>query len=197
MPASLPHRAAVAAAVILAALLGAGDAAADSQPARRDALVFLRVLAYDKQLAHRAGDTVIVAVVYPAASVTARGERDAWLKALAEVKRIKVAGRAVVAVAVGYDGKTAFDRQMKDLAPAAVLLCAGLSDTIADVRAVTRARQILSFSRAERDARAGLAVALVSGAERDEIVINLAASRAEGAKLDAGLLQLARLVEGR
>lgn len=197
MTAPLLHRAAVTLAVLLTALLGAGAAAADSQPARRDALVFLRVLSYDKQLARRAGDTVIVAVVYPAASATARDERNAWLAALAEVKRIKVAGRPVVAVAVGYDGKAAFDRQMKDLMPAAVLLCGGLGDAIAELRTVTRARKILSFSRFERDARAGLAVALVSGGERDQIVINVAASRAEGAKLDAGLLQLARLVEER
>jgi len=36
----------------------------------------------------------------------------------------------------------------------------------------------------------------VPGKQRDEIVVNLAAARAEGVKFDAGLLQLAREVKG-
>jgi hypothetical protein len=185
----------VAVIIVLAMLALTGLAAAESKPERRDALVFLRVLAYDKQLAARAGEAVVVAVVYPATGGTA--ERDAWLAALAAVKKVKVASRPVVAVSIVYDGSAAFERKLADLAPAAVVLCHGLSNAVGDIRTATRAHKVLSFSRAERDARAGLAVAVVSGSQRDEIVINLRAARAEGVKFDAGLLQLARLAEER
>jgi hypothetical protein len=55
---------------------------------------------------------------------------------------------------------------------------------------------VLSFSMREADVRAGVAVGLVVSEDGNEIVINREAARAEGAKLGAGLLQLARLVDG-
>jgi hypothetical protein len=188
----------VAAAVVVFLAAAAGRAAAERKPEKRDALVFLRVLAYDKQLTSRpAGEPVVVAVMYAAGSKTATAERDAWLAALAGVKKVKVGGRTVIATAVPYENAAALDRQLADLDPAAVILCAGLVHAIADIRTATRSHKVLSFSRAEADARSGLAVAVVSGDKRDEIVINLRAARAEGVKFDAGLLQLARLVEER
>jgi len=60
---------------------------------------------------------------------------------------------------------------------------------------VTRANKVLSFSTREREVVKGLAVGIVPGQTRDEIVVNVRAATAEGAKFDAGLLQLARSVE--
>jgi hypothetical protein len=185
---------ALVAALVVVALLGWAGQAAAEKPARRDVLVFLRVLAYDKQLARRADEAVVVAVVYPTTTAGGR-ERDAWMAAFGEVKKVKVAGRPVIAVSLGFHDAAGLERTMADLAPAAVIVCGGLDAAVTDLRTVTRRHHVLSFSRAERDVRAGLAVAVVAGASRDEIVINLAAARAEGAKLDARLLQLARLVE--
>jgi len=66
---------------------------------------------------------------------------------------------------------------------------------VPELSAVTRANSVLSFSTRESDVVNGLAVGIIPGTPRDEIVVNVEAAAAEGVKFDAGLLQLARKVE--
>jgi len=79
-----------------------------------------------------------------------------------------------------------------------LVVCDGVLDDIAlaDLAALTRARKVLTLSTREAEVVKGLAVGVVHGSSRDEIVINLPAATAEGVKFDAGLLQLARSVGG-
>ena len=85
---------------------------------------------------------------------------------------------------------------LHDPQAAAVLVCDGMWKDIAlaDLAAVTRARKVLTMSTREVDVVKGLAIGVVPGASRDEIVINVGAATAEGVKFDAGLMQLARKV---
>ena len=65
---------------------------------------------------------------------------------------------------------------------------------VEDVTAVTRAAQITTFTGVPRYVETGMAIGVDLKREHPEIVINLAASRAEGADLAAHLLKLARVV---
>jgi hypothetical protein len=106
---------------------------------------------------------------------------------------VKAGGRLIRTSALEVTSESAFDLAIAQQRPALVLV-AGTAD-IAMVRRVTRRRQALSFSMREGDVRAGVAFGLVVSEDGNEIVVNLVAARAEGAKLGAGLLQLARLVD--
>jgi hypothetical protein len=179
--------------LVIASLL-AGSARADATDDRR-ALVMLRVLAYDKQLASRIGDVVRVVVVY------AKGddaEPARWAQAFAKATKLKVDGRAVVLSLHAFDSADALDRLMRDLHPAAIVACDGLSRRIAttDLAKLSRARHVLTITTREAEVARGLGVGIVPGDDRDEIIVNLRAVAAEGVKFDAGLLQLARTVKG-
>ncbi|MFL5494852.1 MAG: YfiR/HmsC family protein [Gemmatimonadales bacterium] len=62
-----------------------------------------------------------------------------------------------------------------------------------DVAAATREHQVVSVTGVVQYVEEGLAVAVDAKGERPQIVINLAASRAEGAAFAGQLLKLARL----
>jgi hypothetical protein len=111
--------------------------------------------------------------------------------------KVKVGGRAVKVHAVDFESEQALDAVAAAHRPAAVIALADLGAELPAVRRVARARKALTFSRHEGAVREGIAVGLIAADDKDEIVINLAAARAEGVRFDAGLLQLARLVDER
>ena len=184
--------------IALVLVLGlATSANADATDDRR-ALVMLRVLAYDKQLAARAGDEVRIIIVFSPGD-TGAAERARWSAAFANARKLKLDGRQVVVVEHKFETAKQLDRALHDPHAAALVVCDGLSKEIGldDLAALTRARKVLTLSTRETEVVKGLAVGIVPGSSRDEIVINLAAATAEGVKFDAGLLQLARSVGAR
>ena len=166
----------------------------DATLAGRRALVVLRILAYDKALAKRApGDKVVVLIV-AAPTKLGRAEQAVWQAGFAMLPKVKAGGRAVRAMTVEYDAGT-FDAVVAAQRPAAMIVTTGLATTHAELRRIARARRVLTVTVREAEVRAGFAIGLIAAEARDEIAINLEASRAEGARFGAGLLQLARLVE--
>jgi hypothetical protein len=184
--------------LFVAIVFGVGlvrPARADATDDRR-ALVLLRVLAYDNHLGERVGDEVRIVIVYPAGDGGA-AESARWIAAFANVRKLKVDGRPVVVTAHRFETAKLLERALQDQHAAALVACDGLTTAIAirDLAALTRAHKALSFSTRETDVVGGIAVGVVPGAKRDELVVNLQAAAAEGARFDAGLLQLARTVE--
>jgi len=159
----------------------------------RRALVALRVLAYDKRLGERTADVVRIVIVYPKGD---ESDASRWRAAFAKTMKLKVDGRSVVIAEHELDTAIGLDRALRDLKPAAIVACEGIARKVAieDVARLTRSNHVLSFTTREPEVVRGIAVGIVPGKERDEIVVNLKAATAEGVKFDAGLLQLARTV---
>jgi len=183
--------------IFLLVALVVRTARADAADDRR-ALVMLRVLAYDKRLGDRVGNEVRIVIVYPDGDAGAT-ERTRWVTAFAAARKLKLAGHAVVVVAHKLEDLKSLDRMLEKLDPAALVACDGLAAkvSIEQLAGVTRARGVLSITTREAEVANGLAVGIVRGNPRDEIVVNVRAATAEGIKFDAGLLQLARTVEER
>lgn len=187
-------RIAIAILLILARSAHAEPSEAEAKASARQVLIALRILAYDKALAERSpGDTVTIAIV-SSSTDAGRAERDRWQAGFALVPKVKVGGRAVRIVSLDYGSRKTFSEALAKHHPAAVIVASDLDAKVPEIRIETRARHTISIST-ERALRAGMSVAIVPRKERDEIWINLEASRAEGARFAAGLLQLAKIVE--
>jgi hypothetical protein len=155
------------------------------------------VLAYDRNLAERAGDRVAVLVVFDDSAAThaiSTDERDRWLTALAAAHKIKVADRAIEAHTHVFRDAKQLDAVVRDVHPAAIVVCVGLSRALPAIRDTARARKAMTFSTREAEVAAGFSVGLVAGEHRDTIVINVAAARAEGVQFEAGLLKIAKRI---
>ncbi len=184
-------RIAIAVLLLLASAAHAEPTDAEAKASARQVLIALRILSYDKALADRTEGPVTIAVV---SGATARDERDRWQAGFSRVPKVKVGGRSVRFVAIDYTTRKAFGEALHKHAAYAVIVTSDLDAKVGEIRTETRARRTISFG-SERALRSGLSVASVPRQERDEILINLEASRAEGARFGAGLLQLAKIVE--
>jgi hypothetical protein len=176
-------------------LLAAGSARADDLTPRKQALLLLRVLVYDRNLRARADGVVRVAVAFRAGDRRSEEKRDELVAALEDVSREVVAlGLPIAVVAMPYQDAADFDARLGRSAPACVYVCTGLEPLVKEIAAVARRRAVLSVSGSREMAEAGLAVALVNRGSRAGVVVNLPAARAEGADLDAALLAIAEIV---
>lgn len=183
--------------MILIALVVPRTARADADDATearaRQVLIVLRVLAYDRALATRApGDRVGVMIVHDSSN-TGRADAAMWRAAFGLLPKVKVGGRHIRAITTELASEASLDTLIAQQRPALVII-AGVAD-VAKIRRVTRKHSAMSFSAKEADVRAGVAFGIVPTEDGHDILVNREGALAEGAKLGAGLLQLARLVE--
>jgi uncharacterized protein DUF4154 len=188
-------RLAAVAAVALA--LAPATPRADDLAPRKQALLLLRVLVYDRNLKARAGTTVRVAVTYRAGDGDreAERERDEVVAAFEAVSReVVAAGLPVEIAAVPYRDPADFDARLAAAHPASVYACASLRAAAKDIARASRAHGALSAAGQREAVEAGLAIGLVNRGPRAGVVVNLPAAKAEGADLDAALLAIAEVI---
>jgi hypothetical protein len=174
----------------------ADEGESDETASARRALIVLRILAYDKELGARAPGDELVVFVVAGPNPASRIERERWQAGFALLPKVKAGGRPVRALPVDYRDAAAFDALVALHHPAAMIVTEGLGFAASALQRVARARHVVAVSTRESEVRGGFAIGLVAGDSRDEIVINLEAAREQGARFGAGLLQLARIVEG-
>src|SRR5687767_5576925 len=103
-------------AVLLICALAPGVAHAQ---ASNESLLLLRVLAYDRNVAKRAGKAVTIAVVYKPGDADSESMRSQMANALTEAaKKVTVAGLPVKVVSLGVTGN--LDSDLSGMKPTAV-----------------------------------------------------------------------------
>jgi hypothetical protein len=189
-------------ALILATALAVGAEPGGGEPAvipvRQRTLLALRVLVYDRNLAARAPGDVVVAVLFRPGDAASERERDEVQGALSRLGDEVVAkGRTIRGVAVPVTSAPDLSQRLAALGPAAAWVCDALAPQAAELARVTAARKVLSMTGSRTAVEAGLAIGVVPGPRRAVILVNPAAAKAEGADLDAALLGVAEIVEGK
>ncbi len=181
--------------VACAAGMAAWPARADDVPARNQAQLALRVLIFDRNLKGRSSEVVRVAVVYQAGDASSEAERDALLAAYQEAAKGLVAqGMPVAVEAVAWRGAADLATHLAARRCAALHAVRALAPVAEELARAARTARSLAFAPTLEMVSAGLAAGLVSRGERAGLVLNLAASRAEGADLDPALLQQAEVI---
>jgi len=184
------------AALVAVALARPAPACAEELPARNQALLLLRVLAYDRNLAQRSNGAVTVAVVFRPGDRGSEERRAALLAAFEEVARdVVVAGLPVRVEAIPFRDAADFEGRLEAARPALAYVDPTLLKAVPEIVQATRRRGVLSADGSRNLVEAGLAIAVVAQAGRAGVVVNLKASRLEGADLDAALLAVSEVVK--
>jgi len=185
-------------ALVVAALIGLAARAHAGEPldpTRARILLMLRILAYDHGLKERAGDRVTLLVVHHPTESASLHRRDELVASWNGLEKIRVAGLPVAMTTAALADPATLAATVRTIRPAAIIVCPGLERDIGTLRALARSAGILSFGPTAAELIQGLSVAIVPDENRYRILINVAASRAEGVKFDAVLLELATAVE--
>jgi hypothetical protein len=159
--------------------------------------ILAKILNFDRRLPERAGGRLVIGVLYQSryrASATVAADVCQVLEQLPASALGALESMQRSCVAIDLDATAALDSALKRKGVRVLYVSPLRAVHLQDVAAVSRAAQITTVTGVPRYVETGLAIGVDMKGERPEIVINLAASRAEGADLTAHLLNLARVV---
>jgi hypothetical protein len=179
----------IAAVVLLASALVAAQVSVE-----RQAAIVVRALSYDKNLGERAGDSVVVLVLSRHGDGASEALAATWVSALKPIEGVSVQNRPFKVQSAPWDPavvKTLIEKSGVDV----LLVCDGLQGDAAAIRALSRELKVLTVATSRAFVEQGMSLAVIAEGERNVIVVNLAASRLEGAALSSDLLKLAKLVD--
>lgn len=173
-----------------------GRARADELSPKQQALLAVRVLAYDRNLRKRVGErTATVVVLFQEGNQTSESVSLDMVGALEDIGATStVGGLALKVVALAYNSAAELDAKAAALHPAAVYVCPGLSDAISAITTTAHKRFFLTMTNTGQYIKTGLGIGLLHGEDRPVLIVNLPATKAEGADLDAALLRLANVI---
>ena len=179
-----------ATAVLLALCVAQPSAQAAIAPAQ-EALLLLRSLAYDRNLATRqTGSTVVVSLLSLTKEAGATcADLHQSLDALV-AKHVTLSGRPVEVNELPLHDLTGLAAKLKGSA-AVVVCCAADAKAISEA---TRANHVLSYSTEEDAVHNGLSVGFIQRNGKPVIMVNLAASKEEGVAFESAFLQVAEVV---
>jgi hypothetical protein len=183
---------ALAVAALLLAALGVSARAQDVEvPVSVQLPLFLKVMSFDRRLATRTTSPVVIAIAYQGGFRMSIDARNDALKAAQGVA--SVGGMSLTVVVIDLDREDlerALSRNRVTLLYVAPLRGVDIGDIIA----VTRAARVTTLSGVPRYVEQGCAVGVRLQGDRPRIVVNLSASRLEGAEFGAELLKLAQVL---
>jgi hypothetical protein len=157
--------------------------------------LLMKILNFDRNLPMKVQKQVVVGVLYQERYRTSAHVAEEVRAALAGLPEDTLGGFSIQAVPIDLD-------QADDLGAALTRRRLHVLD-VAPIRAVdlemvaraSRTAQILTLTGVPRYVETGLAVGIDRRGERPQIVVNVEASRREGADFTAQLLKLARIVK--
>jgi hypothetical protein len=122
----------------------------------------------------------------------AAAEIAAALKDIA--KTTTIANNAIQVVRMTYSDKT-FDGDVSRAKAAALYVSSGLGDVLGAITSTTQSRKLLTFSGNQDYVASGVSIGFALDDGKPTILVNIPASRSEGADLDVALLKVARIVK--
>jgi hypothetical protein len=179
-----------------AILFGAGRAPAQdvSVPVELQFPLFAKLLAFDRNLLARAGDDVVIGIVYQGRFASSVSAKDGMLREIENNRDAKVGQLPIKAALIDIE-KSNLAESLGELGVDIVYIAPLRAVEIGAITAVTRTLGLVSVSGVENYAYEGVSVAIGVKADKPEIVINIAAAKAEGADFSSKLLQLSRIVQ--
>jgi len=177
-----------------ARLLSAQDVAV---PVAVQVPILAKTLSFDRRLPERAGGRLVVGVLFQSRYRTSANIAEEVCRSLGALPPGALGALESLersCVALDIDGKASLEAMLRQHQVRVLYVSPLRAYPLENVIALTRAERITTLTGVPRYVEGGLAIGVDMKRDRPEIVINLAASRAEGADLNAHLLKLARVV---
>jgi hypothetical protein len=175
------------------ALAAAIPIVAHAQNAATQAIVLLRVVGYDRNLARRAaGETAVITLLYQPGNKDSERVRTELATELERLTpKATVGGKRVVVTQVAWGGAADLEGKLKDTS--ALYVCAGLEGDAAAILKATRSLGVLSLAGTDALVDAGATVGLLVRDASIQIVVNAASAAQEKADFNPALFRVATL----
>jgi hypothetical protein len=165
-----------------------------SVPLRVQYPILLKALTFDRALKTRCGGDIVLGILYQGAFRKSLNVKDELLDAIRELSPQSVEGLPLHVVPIEYGPGADLDEELSRNGVNTLYVAPLRAVDIGDVAAATRRKGVLSLTGVPEYVEDGLSIGVWIRGDRPALIINVPASRAEGAQLDSRLLDLARTI---
>ncbi|HXU74577.1 MAG TPA: YfiR family protein [Polyangia bacterium] len=160
----------------------------------KQAVILARALAYDDNLRGRAGDTLVVGVIFKPGAGGSESAADGMVRAFKALEGVKVQNLPLRVVKLAYSSKDALHSAVSSQGIDALYVCPGLEGDQGGIRDESHRDHILTIASREDQLSAGLSLGVFTYDGKTTIAVNLPVSKEEGASFSSELLRLARVI---
>lgn len=157
--------------------------------------LLVKILDFDRNLSTRARGEVVLGVLCQGKFRTSAAVAGEVQREVSRLAGATIGGLRVRVVVIDLDTTPNLAAALHRLQVTVLYVSPLRAVEVGSVTTASRAAQITTLTGVPRYVETGLAIGIDMKGERPQIVVNLAASRAEGADLNAQLLKLARIVQ--
>jgi hypothetical protein len=181
-------------ALVVIACLWPRVSRADQVAPDKQAVILARALAYDDNLRGRAGDSLVIAIVFKPGAGASESAADGMVRAFKALEGVKVQNLPMRVVKLPYGGKDALHVAVAGQGIDAFYVCPGLEGDQGGIREESRRDHVLTIASREEQLMAGLSLGVFLFDGKTTITVNLPSSKEEGAAFSSELLRLARVI---
>jgi len=157
--------------------------------------ILSRILVFDRQLQERAGDEIVIGIVYQQRFRASRSAKDEVVAILDDGRVEQINGIPVRYVLVDLEPGIALVDVVRGHEIDLLYVAPLRAFDIRFITALSRDAKILTYSGVPEYVNQGISVGLDTRGGRPEILVNTVAAAEEGADFSSELLKLARIIE--
>jgi hypothetical protein len=161
-------------------------------PPARMAQLMARSIGYDKNLKGRAGDKLVVALVYNAKDTASAQHCAEMEQAFSTLRGVRVQGVPLDFVTFAYD--KSFAAAVKTNGVAVIYVCPNIAE-VKEIAALSQKTKRLTIAGDDKDVAKGLTLGAQAADDKVTLMINRSAAKAEGAEFAEQILNVAKLVD--
>jgi hypothetical protein len=171
----------IACLATLLTFLAPRAARADQVAPDKQAVIIARALAYDDNLKSRAGDSLVVAILYKAGNGGSESAADGMVRAFKALEGVKVQALPLRVIKLAFTGKDQLHAAVSGQGIDALYVCNGLEGDQSAIRDESRRDHILTIAAKEEQLTSGLSLGVFVFDGKTTITVNLPSSKEEGA----------------
>jgi hypothetical protein len=158
------------------------------------ATVLVKALSYDEKLLDRGGQEMVVAVVYRAGGDGATAEAEDWYRAFAKLSAVRFRGLPFRAVKLPLGNAERLRKAIRQEGVDALFVLGMPKDDLVAIQKVARECKVSTLASREEQVAAGLSLGVFIIDGKNTLLVNLPASREEGAVFSSTMLKLAKVI---
>ena len=181
---------------LLLTILWTGTSSAQEMAVPVDIQVplFLKILTFDRNLKERAGDEIVIAVVYQGKYRSSLNVKDEFVKLLQEAAVKNIDGIPIRCVPLDIGERTDPQNTIAEHNADLLYITPLRAVNTEAITAASRAKKKPTLTGVPDYVESGLAVGIGIKGDKPQIIINLPAAKAEGADFSSQLLKLAKIL---
>lgn len=160
----------------------------------RHATILVKALSYDEKFVERAGKEVVVAILYRAAEAGAADEAEAWRQAFAKLASLRFLGLPFRTLRLPLASPEQLAKGIAQEGVDALFVLGSSKEELGGIQKVARQQKVLTMASREEQVSAGLSLGVFVIDGKTSLLINMTASREEGAVFSSEILKLAKVI---